>query len=141
PVPGALIAAGIVAGAFFVVAERRRPDPMLPLRLFRARPFSAATGVGLLFNLCVYGSLICVSLYLQQSRHESAIATGLLILPMSVAIGVGSTASGWLTARLGPRPPMVAGLSLAAAGAALLSLTGASTPLGVLVAGTVVLGL
>jgi DHA2 family methylenomycin A resistance protein-like MFS transporter len=141
PVPGALIAAGIAAGACFVLAERRQAGPMLPLRLFRARPFSAATGVGVLFNLCVYGTLICVSLYLQQSRGESAIATGLLILPMSVAIGIGSTASGWVTARLGPRPPMVAGLILGAAGAALLSAMGASTPLGVLVAGTVVLGL
>ena len=114
---------------------------MLPLRLSRARPFSAATGVGVLFNLCLYGALICISLYLQQSRHESAIATGLLILPMSVAVGIGSTASGWLTARSGPRPPMVAGLALAAAGAALLSLMGASTSLGLLVAGTVILGL
>ena len=141
PLPGALIAAGIIAGVLFVFAERRRADPMLRLRLFRARPFSAATGVGLLFNLCLYGALICISLYLQQSRHESALATGLLILPMSVAVGIGSTASGWLTARSGPRPPMVAGLALAAVGAALLSLVGASTSLGLLVAGTVILGL
>ena len=136
-----LIAAGIIAGVLFVVGERRRADPMLPLRLFRARPFSAATGVGALFNLCLYGALICISLYLQQSRHESAIATVLFILPMSVAVGIGSTASGWLTARSGPRPPMVAGLALAAVGAALLSLVGASTSLGLLVAGTVILGL
>ena len=111
PLPGALIATGIIAGVLFVCAERRRADPMLPLRLFRARPFSAATGVGVLFNFCLYGTLICISLYLQQSRHESAIATGLLILPMSVAVGIGSAASGWLTARSGPRPPMVAGLA------------------------------
>jgi DHA2 family methylenomycin A resistance protein-like MFS transporter len=141
PLPGALIAAGIIAGVLFVVGERRRADPMLPLRLFRARPFSAATGVGVLFNLCLYGALICISLYLQQSRHESAITTGLLILPMSVAVGIGSTASGWVTARSGPRPPMVAGLALAAVGAALLSLMGAATSLGLLVAGTVILGL
>jgi DHA2 family methylenomycin A resistance protein-like MFS transporter len=114
---------------------------MLPLRLFRNRAFSAASGVGVLFNLSLYGVLICVSLYLQQERHESALTTGLLILPMSLAVGAGSTASGWVTARIGPRWPMIAGLSLAAAGAATLSLVGAATSLGLLVAGTVVLGL
>lgn len=141
PLPGALIAAGAATGVLFLRAERRRPAPMLPLALFRARPFSAATGVGVLFNLCLYGALICISLYLQQSRHESALVTGLLILPMSVAVGAGSTASGWLTARAGPRLPMLAGLALAAAGAAVLSLIGTSTSLVILVVGTVLLGL
>jgi hypothetical protein len=36
---------------------------------------------------------------------ESALSTGLLILPMSVAVGIGSTASGPLTARSGPSRP------------------------------------
>ena len=44
------------------------------------------------------------------------LATGLLLLPMSVTVGVGSLASGPLTARLGPRPPMIAGLALGRAG-------------------------
>jgi DHA2 family methylenomycin A resistance protein-like MFS transporter len=141
PLPDALGGAGVVAGICFVISERLRNDPMLPLRLFRNRAFSAASGVGVLFNLSLYGVLICVSLYLQQERHESALTTGLLILPMSLAVGAGSTASGWVTARIGPRWPMIAGLSLAAAGAATLSLVGAATSLGLLVAGTVVLGL
>jgi hypothetical protein len=49
-----------------------------------------ATGVGLIFNLVLYGSLLCLSLYLQQARHESVLATGLLLLPMSVITGLGS---------------------------------------------------
>ena len=139
--PGALLGAGVLAGLVFVLAERRQSAPMLPLALFRSRELSAATGVGVLFNLCLYGALICLSLFLQQSRHESALATGLLILPMSVAVGAGSLVSGPLTARLGPRPPMVAGLGLAAAGAALLATVGAGTSLGTVVAGSVLLGL
>ena len=86
---------------------------MLPLGLFRSVNLSVATGVGVLFNLCLYGALICLSLFLQQARRESALATGLLILPMSVAVGVGSVASGPLTARFGARIPMIAGLALA----------------------------
>lgn len=45
------------------------------------------------------GALICLSLFLQQSRHESALSTGLLILPMSVAVGAGSLVSGPLCGR------------------------------------------
>jgi DHA2 family methylenomycin A resistance protein-like MFS transporter len=141
PVPGVLLGAGVLAGLAFVLAERRQAAPMLPLALFRSRDLSAATGVGVLFNLCLYGALICLSLFLQQSRHESALSTGLLILPMSIAVGAGSLASGPLTARLGPRWPMIAGLGLAAAGAALLATAGAGTSLGVVVAGSVILGL
>jgi len=141
PLPAALGAAAIAAAVLFLVAERRRASPMLPLGLFRSRAFSAGTAVGVLFNLSLYGSLLCISLFLQQSRHESAAATGLLILPMSVAVGAGSFASGRLTARFGPRLPMVTGLALAAAGAGVIATVGAATPVGVLLAGSVVLGL
>ncbi len=141
PLPDGLLGAGMIAAALFVLAEHRQAAPMLPLGLFRSREFSAATAVGVLFNLCMYGALICLSLYLQQSRHESAAGTGLLILPMSIAVGAGSLASGPLTARLGPRRPMIVGLTLAAAGAALLATAGAATSLGIIVAGSVVLGL
>jgi MFS transporter, DHA2 family, methylenomycin A resistance protein len=121
PLPAAPGAAAIAATLLFLMAERRQALPMLPLGLFRSRAFSAGTAVGVLFNLSLYGSLLCISLFLQQSRHESAAATGLLILPMSVAVGAGSFASGRLTARFGPRMPMVASLALAAAGAAVIA--------------------
>ena len=114
---------------------------MLPLALFRSREFSGATGVGVLFNACLYGTLICLSLFLQQSRHEPALATGLLLLPMSLVVGAGSLASGTLTARLGPRRPMIAGLALAAAGAALLATAGTGTGLPLIVAGSILTGL
>ncbi len=141
PVPDALLAAGVGAGAAFTVAEHRQAAPMLPLGLFRSRNLSAATGVGVLFNLCIYGTLICLSLFLQEARHEPALSTGLLILPMSVAVGLGSTASGPLTARLGPKPPMITGFVLAAAGAALLAAADAGTSLALIVAGSVLLGM
>ena len=141
PLPAVLLAAGIVSGLLFVRAEQGSSSPMLPLSLFRSRSLSGATAIGLVFNLVLYGSLLCLSLYLQQARHEPVLTTGLLLLPMSLVVGLGSLASGRLTARFGPRPPMIAGLTLAAVGAALLATAGPSEPLTVLVTGSVLLGL
>ena len=95
----------------------------------------------MIFNLVLYGSLLCLSLYLQGARHESVLATGLLLLPSSVFVGLGSLASGRLTARFGPRPPMIAGLTLAAAGTALLATADSTTPLALIVAGSLLIGL
>jgi DHA2 family methylenomycin A resistance protein-like MFS transporter len=128
---------GLAAGWFFVRAERRQASPMLPLALFRSRSLSGATAVGAIFNLVLYGSLLCLSLFLQQARHESVLATGLLLVPMSLVVGVGSLASGRLTARL----PMLAGLTLGGAGAAVLATAGANPSLAVIVGGSILLGL
>src|SRR5579872_492238 len=141
PASAALFAVGLAAGWFFVRAERRRAAPMLPLALFGSRSLSGATGVGLIFNLVLYGSLLCLSLYLQQARHEWVLATGLLLVPMSLVVGAGSLASGRLTARFGPRPPIMAGLTLGGAGAAVLATAGTNPSLAVIVGGSVLLGL
>jgi MFS transporter, DHA2 family, methylenomycin A resistance protein len=141
PLPGALLAAGLLAGWYFIRAERTQAAPMLPLSLFRSRGLSTATGIGVLFNAFLYGSLLCLSLFLQQARHESVLATGLLLLPMSLFVGAGSLASGRLTGRLGPRRPMIAGLALAAAGAGLLATAGPGTPMAVIVAASILIGL
>jgi DHA2 family methylenomycin A resistance protein-like MFS transporter len=132
---------GLVSGVLFVTQERRRERPMLPPGLFRSRDLSGATAIGGIFNLVLYGSLLCLSLFLQQARHESVLATGLLLLPMSLLVGLGSLASGPLTARFGPRPPMLAGLTLAGAGAAVLATVGPGTSLVLLMAGSLLLAL
>jgi DHA2 family methylenomycin A resistance protein-like MFS transporter len=141
PLPGALLVVGAGAAWAFIRAERRHPHPVLPLHLFKNRDLSGATAVGLIFNLVLYGSLLCLSLYLQTTRHESVLATGLLLLPMSATVGLGSLASGRLTAHLGPRTPMIAGLTFAAAGAALLATAGPETSITLILAGSILLGL
>jgi MFS transporter, DHA2 family, methylenomycin A resistance protein len=137
PVPGVLLAVGAVVAWLLVRTERRQASPMLPLGLFRSREFSGAIGVGLLFNLLIYGSLLCLSLFLQQARHETVLVTGFLLLPMSVTTGAGALASGGLTARFGSRPPMLAGLALAAAGATLVATAGSASTLWLVIGGSV----
>jgi MFS transporter, DHA2 family, methylenomycin A resistance protein len=137
PAPGVLLVAGVAAAWLLVRAERRQASPMLPLVLFRSREFSGAIGVGVLFNMLIYGSLLCMSLFLQQARHETVLVTGLLLLPMSVTVGAGSLASGGLTARFGPRPPIIAGLTLAAAGATVVATAGSTATLWLVIGGSI----
>ncbi len=118
---------GAVATALFVAVERHKSDPMLPLGLFAAPAFSAATAVGFALNFGFYGQLFVMSLYLQQVRGYSPLLTGLALLPETGMAVVASTISGRLTARTGPRPPMLTGLALGGAGLLLLATVGPTT--------------
>ena len=105
-----------VAAAAFVLAERRSRAPMLPLGLFRLTEFRSGTLVGLLINLGFYGQLFVMSLYFQDIRGYPALRTGLVLLPEAALLVIGSTLSGRIMARTGPRAPMLAGLLAGAAG-------------------------
>ena len=112
-----------VSGAAFVAIERRSASPMLPLGLFPSPQFSGAVGVGGLINLGFYGELFVLTLYLQTQLHLSALAAGVALLPQMAMATVGSTVAGRVTARYGPRPVMLTGLVLGAAGLAGLAVT------------------
>jgi EmrB/QacA subfamily drug resistance transporter len=61
----------------FLVAESRRPDPLMPFRIFRIRAVSAANLAGLLFGAATYSYFFVVTLFVQQVLHWSALMTGL----------------------------------------------------------------
>jgi DHA2 family methylenomycin A resistance protein-like MFS transporter len=128
------LAASAVAGAGFVVAERRSSDPMLPLALFRRPAFRSGTAVGLLINLGFYGQLFVLSLYFQDVRGYSALLAGAALLPEAGLLVVASTLSGVIMARIGPRVPMLAGLTIGGAGLLGLAVAGPHAGYPVLVA-------
>ncbi len=110
------LGAFVVFAAAFIAVERASRAPMLPLTLFSSASFSAATAVGLLINLGFYGELFVVSLYLQDVHHLSPLLAGVALLPQMTMAVVGSTVSGRVMARRGPRLPMLVGLVSGAAG-------------------------
>jgi DHA2 family methylenomycin A resistance protein-like MFS transporter len=127
--PAALVPliAFVPAAVGFVVVERERREPMLPLSLFTSRTFSGASFVGLAINLGFYGQLFAIVLYFQHVRHYSALDTGLALLPEGLFVALSSALSGRVTGRVGPRRPMLVGLCLGAAGFAGLMAAGAHT--------------
>lgn len=74
----------------------------------------------MLINFGFYGELFVLSLYLQQVHHLSPLAAGVALLPQMAIAVAGSTLSGQVMARRGPRTPMLAGLLVGAAGLAAL---------------------
>jgi MFS transporter, DHA2 family, methylenomycin A resistance protein len=114
-------AVAVLCGGGFLAVESRSRDPMLPLGFFRNPTFSAATFVGLVINLALYGTIFVLGLYLQQVLGYSPMEAGLAFLPFPVALGVANVASGSVGRRFGVRIPMAVGLLIASLGYWLLS--------------------
>jgi MFS transporter, DHA2 family, methylenomycin A resistance protein len=111
-----LVAVLCVAG--FVVRERRAAEPMLPLDLLRRPAFAGPNLAAGAMNLVVNGMLFVTTLFLQGVQHRGPVAAGVALLPMFVPLAFLAPLAGRLTARLGPRPPLIGGALVAAVGAA-----------------------
>jgi DHA2 family methylenomycin A resistance protein-like MFS transporter len=122
----AIVVAALALGGFLWV-EHAATDPMLPLGLFRRPAFSAANGVAMVMNLGTLGLLFLLSLFLQTVQHRSALGAGVAVLPLFLPLTLLSPLAGRVTARRGPKPMMLAGLLLAAAGAGSLATWTANT--------------
>lgn len=110
-----LIAGAALLGAF-VVQERRSSHPMLPLRLFRNRSFSASNVASLLFSFGMFGAIFLLAQFLQTVQHFSPLGAGLRTLPWTAMPMFVAPVAGPLSDRIGGRPLMVAGLAMQAAG-------------------------
>jgi DHA2 family methylenomycin A resistance protein-like MFS transporter len=135
PVPVACAVVAVIAAALFVVQERRIAEPMLPASLVRAPRLTSYVAIGLLLFVAYYGLLFALSLFLQQVRGESALATGLQFLPSALPVFLLPVATGSLAVRWGARRIVTTGLVLAAVGAvALLAVSAHNGPLPVSIA-------
>jgi DHA2 family methylenomycin A resistance protein-like MFS transporter len=109
-----------VAGAAFVLIERRSARPMLPLPLFRNGAFSAAVSLGCVLNIAAYGLLFVFSLFLQRGEGLPTLATGAAFLPAMAAVMAGNTVSARMLRTRAPQSLIVrGGLVMGAACAAL----------------------
>jgi EmrB/QacA subfamily drug resistance transporter len=114
-----LVLAALAAPAFLVV-ERHRANPMLPLALFRSRQFSGANGVTFAVYGALGGALFLLPVELQIVKGYSPLQAGLSLLPLTLVMLTLSARSGALSARIGPRLQMTVGPLIVGAGLALL---------------------
>lgn len=113
PVLGALAAASLL-GAGFVACEQRHPAPLVDLGLLRHRAFVAANLGGATLYGALTGLAVYFSVFFQQIQGRSALEAGLCLLPQGVMTAACAPVAGRMTARLGPRPPILAGMAMVA---------------------------
>jgi EmrB/QacA subfamily drug resistance transporter len=116
------IVAGVVLLAVFGVWERRAPSPMLPLKLFASRGFTATNVASFLFSAGMFGSIFMLAQFLQVADHFSPLSAGLRTLPWTGMPLLVAPIAGPLSDRWGGRPLIITGLVLQAAGLAWIAL-------------------
>jgi EmrB/QacA subfamily drug resistance transporter len=112
----------------FVARERRAPEPILPLRLFRDPVFNVVSATLFLTTCAFFAAIVFVPLYLQEVLGVSATNSGALLLPLLLAGTLSTTIAGRLISRTGRYKPFpIAGLALMAVALLLLSSMDAET--------------
>jgi EmrB/QacA subfamily drug resistance transporter len=120
------ILAGVIVLALFVLWELRAAQPMLPLRFFRNRTFTAANGASFLMFFGMFGSIFLLAQFFQTVQGYSPLDAGLRILPWTAMPIFVAPIAGALSDRIGGRPLMATGLAMQAAGLAWIAFV--STP-------------
>jgi EmrB/QacA subfamily drug resistance transporter len=116
PITVILLAVGVALLATFVVAERRSPAPLLPLRVVLDRNRGGSFLASLLVGIALMGTFLFLTYYLQGTLHYSALRSGFAFLPFSAGIIFSAGMASQLLPRTGPRPLMTGGLLMATLG-------------------------
>jgi EmrB/QacA subfamily drug resistance transporter len=111
---------GLIGGALLVAAFVRHgmtaDRPMLPMRMFRQRGFSAINAASLLMFTGMFGSIFLLSQFLQNVLGYGPTEAGLRMLPWTGMPMIVAPIAGYLSDRIGGRPVVAAGLALQAVG-------------------------
>jgi len=124
PVVLVSLAVGVAGLLAFVFAERREPQPMVPLEIFRHKAFTAANLVTLLVYAANGGIFFLFVINLQVVAGFSPLAAGTAMLPATVLMLLLSARSGALAQRIGPRIPMTVGPLICAVAVLLMAMIG-----------------
>jgi MFS transporter, DHA2 family, multidrug resistance protein len=139
--PALSIVGGLAVGLVFVRRQRTLADPLLDLRLFANRAFSAALATNTLSFFVGFGAFLFIAQYLQLVLGLSPLQAGLWMVPGAGGFIAGSLLTPLLVRRIRPASVMAAGLLLAAVGFGVLTQVDGASGLVVLVTGSVVFSL
>jgi MFS family permease len=133
-----LFAAAPVALAMFVAIERRAEHPLLPLRFFTERNFTASLVAQFTSNFGYMGGFIVTPLLMERIFGFTVAATSLAMICRPLTFSVSSPVAGYVAVRVGERRASVLGCALIVVSMGCFAL-GASTEMLALVFGALVL--
>ena len=121
----ALVGAGAVGLALFVRHERRSPEPMLPVDLFRSRLIAVANAGNALLGALLFSLTAYVPLFAQGVRGGTAVDAGSVLTPVLIGWPISSTIAGRLLLRVGYRPMAIGGSVVVLGGCTMLAMVDA----------------
>jgi EmrB/QacA subfamily drug resistance transporter len=134
------VAGLVLVAAFAWHAVRRGERALIDLTLFRRRGFATAALTNLLLALALFGALVLLPLYYQLVRHETPLATGVLLIPQGLGAALAMPIAGRLTDEVGARVVVPVGMVLAALGMLAFTQVGDDTSYALLSAALLVIG-
>jgi EmrB/QacA subfamily drug resistance transporter len=119
---------GVIFAILFLLAERRAKEPIIPLKLFANKVFSASSAIGFVVGFAMFGAMTFLPLFFQDVKGISPIESGVRLFPMMGGLLVASIGSGQLVSRTGRYKIFpVLGTALMTMGLYLMSMIGVST--------------
>lgn len=109
---------GVALVGAFIAWELRTREPMLPMRFFRARGFSATNGLSFAMFFGTFGAIFLLSQFFQVAQGLGPLEAGIRTLPWTLMPMFVAPLAGYLSDRIGTRPLIFAGLVLQAGGLA-----------------------
>ncbi len=117
-----MYAVGAVFLALFIRAELRAENPLLPLRLFKENIFTMSVLATFMLSVGMFGAIMYVPVFAQVVLGSSATNSGVILMPLSIAMIIVSITVGFLISRTGKyKAFMISGLTILIAGYLLLT--------------------
>ncbi len=107
----------IAALVIFCVRELRDPFPLVDLRVFKSRAFSAGSLIGVVSGFGLFGTALILPLFFQNVMGFTATQTGMALLPGAIATAISMPIASRLVAKIDGRLLIAAGLTIFAIGA------------------------
>lgn len=128
--------------ALFVYLQGRAEEPVLPLYLWRNRVFALSCAASMALAMGMFGAIYFVPVFAQGVLGVSIARSGIVLVPMDVALILVSAANGFLISKTGRyKPQMLMGLPLMGAGFILMRSLGVGGSYGLLLLGMVLVGM
>lgn len=115
------VGAGLLLLTAFVIHARGDADPLLDVRLFARRAVAPAAGTTTIFSAAFFGTALLLPLWFQIVHGQTALQSGLLLVPQGVGAMITMPIAGRLTDRIGAGRIVLVGLTLVAIAMGLLS--------------------
>jgi EmrB/QacA subfamily drug resistance transporter len=110
----ALFAMAVIGAIAFVLIETHRRVPMVDFSFFKSRTFAGANLVAIVISFAMLAQFFFMALYMQNILGYTALEAGVRFLPSTLMIIIIAPIAGRLSDKIGPKPLIMAGLSILA---------------------------